>query len=38
MPIGKVEIDDDKFKVRLFSNLNQITFVNVNLGDLGADK
>ena len=32
--IGKVKIDKKKVKVLLFSDLNQITFVNINLGAL----
>ena len=33
IPIGEISIEKDKVEVLLFSNLNQITFVNVNLGD-----
>ena len=31
MPVGEVKIQDNLIKVILFSNLNQITFVNVDL-------
>ena len=34
IPIGKVKLEDGKFYVKLFSELNQITFINVKLGDL----
>lgn len=34
MPIGKVKIQDGKFMVTLFSDLTQITFVNIKVGDL----
>ena len=33
-PIGEVKIEDNVLKVNLFSDLNQINFVNVNLGDV----
>ena len=33
IPIGEISIEKDRVEVLLFSNLNQITFVNVNLGD-----
>ena len=32
--VGKVKIDKKKVKVLLFSDLSQITFVNINLGEL----
>jgi rod shape-determining protein MreC len=34
IPIGKVEIKKDIIKVLLFSNLDQITFANIDLGEL----
>jgi len=34
IPIGEVKKENDLFKVNLFSDLSQITFVNINLGDL----
>ena len=34
IPIGKVLINESQIEVLLFSDLNQITFVNVNLGDV----
>ena len=33
IPIGEVKKDKDKVNVLLFSDLKQITFVNINLGD-----
>ena len=33
IPIGEVRMDAEKFLVSLFSDLTQITFVNINLGD-----
>ena len=38
IPIGEVKLENDKFKVSLFSNLNQITFININLRDLKKNK
>jgi len=38
IPVGKVKLDGDKINVLLFSDLNQITFVNINLGDLEKSK
>ena len=38
IPIGEVKIEDDDIKVLLFSDLSQITFVNINLEDLYKDK
>ena len=38
IPIGEVEIEDDDIKVLLFSDLSQITFVNINLEDPYTDK
>ena len=34
IPIGRVRWDDKKFVVSLFSDLSQITFVNIHLGNL----
>ena len=34
MPIGQVKIQDGKFMVTLFSDLTQITFVNIKVGEL----
>jgi rod shape-determining protein MreC len=36
-PIGQVKIENNFIKVLLFSDLNQITFVNVNLGSKNKD-
>ena len=33
IPIGEVRMDTEKILVSLFSDLTQITFVNINLGD-----
>ena len=38
IPIGEVKIEDDDIKVLLFSDLSQITFVNINLEDPYTDK
>jgi len=38
IPIGEVKIEDDVIKVLLFSDLSQITFINVNLENLNKDK
>ena len=38
IPIGEVLIKNQQFQVSLFSDLNQLTFVNVNLGDLTQKK
>tara|TARA_B100000029_G_C17489105_1_gene928429 strand:+ start:171 stop:1022 length:852 start_codon:yes stop_codon:yes gene_type:complete len=39
IPIGKVKIEDKTiFAVSLFSELDQITFVNINLGDFNQNK
>ena len=38
IPIGEVKIEKDIVNVLLFSDLSQITFVNVNLGELDKDK
>jgi len=36
--IGKVKTEKDQVNVLLFSDLSQITFVNINLGDLDNNK
>ena len=36
--IGEAEIEEGKIKVLLFSDLSQITFVNINLGKLDKNK
>ena len=38
IPIGKAKITNSKINILLFSDLNQITFVNVDLGDLNNNK
>ena len=38
IPVGEVKIEDNIIKVLLFSDLSQITFVNINLEDLYKDK
>ena len=38
VPIGKVKIEDDIIKVLLFSDLNQISFINIDLQDMNKDK
>ena len=38
IPIGEVKIKDESVKVILFSDLNQTTFVNINLGDFKKNK
>ena len=38
IPIGEVKIEDNLIKVELFSDLNQITFVNINLEQTDKDK
>ena len=38
IPIGEVKIEDDIIKVLLFSDLSQITFVNINLKDFPSNK
>ena len=38
IPIGEVEIENDLISVVLFSDLSQITFVNIKLGELEKDK
>ena len=36
--VGEAKIEEDKIKVLLFSDLSQITFVNINLGELDKNK
>ena len=38
IPIGEVKIENNLIKVLLFSDLNQITFINVSAGDLEKGK
>ena len=38
LPIGEVNIENNFVEVLLFSDLNQITFVNINLEKLDKDK
>ena len=38
IPIGEVKIEKEKIKVLLFSDLKQITFVNINLGKKDKSK
>ena len=38
IPIGKVIIEDNLVKVLLFSNLNQISFINIDLNSLEKDR
>ena len=38
IPIGAAKIENNIVKVLLFSDLSQITFINVNLGDLEKNK
>ena len=38
MPIGKIKIEKNMVRVLLFSDLSQITFVNIDLGKLEKDK
>ena len=38
IPIGKVNIENDIAEVQLFSDLNQITFVNINLISIEENK
>jgi len=37
IPVGVVEIEKDIATVLLFSDLSQITFININLGDLNKE-
>ena len=38
IPIGAAKIENNIVKILLFSDLSQITFINVNLGDLEKNK
>ena len=38
IPIGEVKIENNIIKVLLFSDLSQITFININLENLDKDK
>ena len=38
IPVGEVKIEKDKIKVLLFSDLSQITFVNIILGESNKNK
>ena len=38
IPIGEVKIEKDKIKVLLFSDLNQITFININIGEIESSE
>ena len=38
IPVGAVKIEEDATTVSLFSDLSQITFVNVDLGGQEKDK
>ena len=38
IPVGVIKIEKDIIRVLLFSDLSQITFINVDLGDLKKDK
>ena len=38
IPIGKIKIEDDIIKVLLFSDLSQISFINIDLVDVNKDK
>ena len=38
IPIGQANFKNDRISVSLFSDLNQITFVNINLGDSEENK
>ena len=38
IPIGEIKIEKGVVKTSLFSDLSQITFINVNLGNLDKDK
>ena len=38
IPVGEVKIEKDKIKVLLFSDLSQITFVNIILGETNKNK
>tara|TARA_B100001123_G_scaffold197235_1_gene224600 strand:+ start:1156 stop:2004 length:849 start_codon:yes stop_codon:yes gene_type:complete len=38
IPIGEVKIEKDHIKVLLFSDLNQITFININIGEIESSE
>ena len=38
IPVGEVKIENNIIKVLLFSDLSQITFININLGNLDKNK
>ena len=38
IPIGEIKIEKNVVKTSLFSDLSQITFVNINLGELDSNK
>ena len=38
IPVGKIKIEKDVVKTSLFSDLSQITFVNIKLGKLNSNK
>ena len=38
IPIGEVKIENNLITVLLFSDLSQITFVNINLGEANKNK
>ena len=38
IPIGKIKIEKNVIKTSLFSDLSQITFININLGKLDGNK
>ena len=38
IPIGEVKIEDSVIEVESFSDLNQITFVNIKLDEMKTDK
>ena len=38
IPIGEIKIENDVIKASLFSDLSQITFININLGEQDSNK
>ena len=38
IPVGEVKIENKHTEVLLFSDLNQITFININLGDIDRNE
>jgi rod shape-determining protein MreC len=38
IPIGEAKIENDAIKVLLFSDLSQITFININMGESSKNK